>query len=157
MFGKVMSIRDELIPKYFLLCTGISLSEIDRMKDEMASGKLNPRDAKILLGEEIVKRYYGEKEGKKAGDNFLATFSEKKIPSDVNEYQAVTGSLLSDSLISAGVVSSKTEWRRLVSEGAVSLISSDNHSTKISDFNFKIEAPGIFKVGKHRFLKIVLK
>ena len=156
MFGKVMSVKDELIQKYFLLCTDVSLSEIESMKSEMVSGKLNPRDAKLSLGEEIVKIYYGEKKAKKAKENFLATFSQGKIPTDIKEYKAVAGALLSDCLSTAGLIASKSEWRRLVGENAVSGIAPDGVATKILDFNFKVTAPAVFKIGKHRFLKVVL-
>ena len=156
MFGKVMSVKDELILKYFLLCTDVNLSEIERMKLEMASGKLNPRDAKLSLGEEIVKIYNNEKKARKARENFLATFSQGKIPTDIKEYKAVVGALLSDCLSSAGLIASKSEWRRLIGENAVSSIAPDGVATKILDFNFKVTAPAVFKIGKHRFLKVTL-
>ncbi len=157
MFGKLMSLKDELTPKYFLLCTDVSLPEIERMKMETASGKLNPRDAKLSLGEEIVKIYHGEKSARKAKENFLATFSEGKLPEDIKEFKAEKGVLLSDCLLSAGLIASKNEWRRLVGEGAVSILASDGQSKqgqKITDPNFKIGASAVFKIGKHRFLKI---
>ena len=156
MFGKVMSVKDELIPKYFLLCTDMNTSEIERMKAEMASARLNPRDAKLLLGEEIVKIYHGAKKAREAKRVFLDTFSHGKIPEDVQEFKATKGVSLSQCLLSAGLVSSKSEWRRLVGDTAVSIIASDGTLTKISDCNFKVEAPTVFKIGKHRFLKVVV-
>lgn len=156
MFGKIMSLNDELIAKYLLLCTDIGPEDIEKMKDEIASGKLNPRDAKLSLGEEIVKIYHGEKKAKKAKESFLSTFSEGKIPADIKEFKTAAGGLLSDCLLASGTIASKNEWRRLVGEGAVRRFGPDGSFEKIMDFNFKINSPSVFKIGKRRFLRIVL-
>jgi len=80
MFGKIMSLVDELIPKYFLLCTDWSKEKIEKMKKEMKSEKLNPKDAKLELAEEIVKIYHGEKRAKEAREEWIRVFSKKELP-----------------------------------------------------------------------------
>ncbi|MEK7574818.1 MAG: tyrosine--tRNA ligase [Patescibacteria group bacterium] len=155
MFGKIMSWPDGMILPAFELCTTISLSEISRIKNEI-SGGANPRDSKMILGESIVEMYHGKAKSEKAKKNFLATFSKGQAPEDIKEFKATAGSLLSDCLLTAGIVASKSEWRRLVGENAISSMAPDGTLTKILDFNFKVETPTVFKVGKHRFLKVTL-
>jgi tyrosyl-tRNA synthetase len=79
MFGKVMSIKDELIGKYFLLCTDVPVEEIESLETEIKSGDLNPRDVKLRLGREIVSVYHGEEVAKRAEEEFIKIFSQKEI------------------------------------------------------------------------------
>lgn len=155
MFGKVMSWTDGMILPAFELCTKLPLSEISKIKNEMEKGG-NPRDAKMFLGETVVKMFYGEKKALQTREKFQKTFSDKKIPDDIKEFKTVAGALLSDCLISAEVVASKTEWRRLVEDGAVGFFAPDGSLQKISDPNFKINSSKTFKIGKHRFLKVII-
>ncbi|MBI2476347.1 MAG: tyrosine--tRNA ligase [Candidatus Taylorbacteria bacterium] len=153
MFGKIMSWPDDMIVLGFELCTATPLAEVTRVKTDLAGGK-NPRDSKLLLAESVVAIYHGVPKAKRARENFLKTFSEGKTPDDIREFKSTAGSLLSDCLLTAGIISSKAEWRRLVGENAVSMISPDG-TTKIADFNFKVGNSAVFKIGKHRFLRIV--
>jgi tyrosyl-tRNA synthetase len=142
MFGKIMSIKDELISKYFLLCTDITEAEIPQ--DE------NPRDQKMKLAHEIVKIYHGEKKAKEAEENFVNTFTKGGMPEDVPEVEAGDEAKLVDVLITAKIISSKTEFRRLVAEGAVTDMEKNE---KIKDVEAKA-LKTVYKIGKHRFLKI---
>jgi len=155
MFGKIMSWSDNLIVPGFELLTEVPMAEIIRVKTDLISGT-NPRDSKLKLAEAIVAFYHGNNKAKLAQKSFLATFSQGKTPSDIKEVKVAVGTLLSECLIGAGIIASKSEWRRLVGENAVSVIVSDGKATKIVDFNFKVETTAVFKIGKHRFLKIVL-
>ena len=132
MFGKVMSIKDELISKYFKLATDITMNEIE----EVIKG--HPKDAKIKLAFEITKIYHGEDAAKKARENFEKAFSKGGVPEDVKTVSAGRDELLVEILLREGVVSSKTEFNRLQKDGAIEEMES-----------------GIYRVGKHRFLKIV--
>ncbi len=143
MFGKIMSLRDELISKYFKLCTDISDSEIPQTE--------NPRDAKMRLAFEIVKIYHGEKKGKAAEENFVNTFQKKEIPDEMEEIKVNTGELLSEVLVKNKVLSSKGEWRRLVLENAIHDLLKDQ---KITDVNLKISENLTLRIGKKRFIKI---
>jgi len=153
MFGKVMSWTDGMIIPGFELCTNVSLEEIEKIKQELLSGK-NPRDIKVRLAKEIVTIYHSKKEADKAEENFVKTFKEGGVPEKIDEIEVISGELLSEASVRAGLVKSKGEFRRLVLENAV-----NNQETgeKINDPNFKITSTSIFKIGKRRFLKVIIK
>ena len=153
MFGKIMSWSDGMIVSAFELCTTAPMAEISRVKSDLDSGA-NPKIAKEKLAEAVVSLYHGEKKAAEARRAFESTFGEKKIPADAKEIKAAAGSLLSNCALNAGVVSSKTEWRRLVSEGAIGRFAADGGLEKISDPDFKVNSSAAFKIGKHRFLKV---
>jgi tyrosyl-tRNA synthetase len=150
MFGKLMSIPDNLITKYMKLCTDISLSDIEKAENNLKTQSVNPRDLKIKLASNIVAIYHGGKKAKEAEENFSKTFQKKEIPDEIEEIKG--GGELGKVLVAGKVVSSMSEWHRLVDEGAIKKLS-DNEEEKITDF--KIEAlPGVYKIGKRRFIKI---
>jgi tyrosyl-tRNA synthetase len=147
MFGKVMSWSDGLIIPGFEIITDVSMEEIGAMRDSMNSG-VNPRDLKLRLAHEITKIFYGEKEAEKAKTDFNDKFQKKEIPDEVEE---VAGSgVISPILLSAGLVSSKGEAFRLLKAGAVTDLT-DNKKMTESD---EVVKGHVYKVGKHRFIKI---
>jgi len=150
MFGKIMAMRDELIAKYFLLCTDRATEEVASMEKEMAAGSLNPRDAKIALAKEIVTMYHGPAAAKQAEEFFINTFSKKEIPDDIEEIKAERGMKLADFLAENNIVKSKSDFRRLVEEGAVAWLPEE----KITDPNYCLDKGGVMKIGKKRFVKI---
>lgn len=141
MFGKIMSIKDELISKYFLLCTDLDFNNITTE---------NPRDQKMLLAHEIVKIYHGEKKAKEAQENFVNTFSKGGIPDDILEIKGEDGVKLMDALILGKIVNSKTEFRRLIGEGAITDMGKNE---KVKDVESKV-LKTVYKIGKHRFIRI---
>jgi len=151
MYGKVMSISDDLIIKYFILATRIPVDEIKKMENEMKSESVNPRDLKMKLAYEIVKLYHGEDEANKAQKNFVTLFQKKEIPDELPEVKANVGDKLIDVLDREKIVSSKTDFRRLVDENAVSI-----DEEKINNKDYVIEKEIVVRVGKKRFAKIVL-
>jgi tyrosyl-tRNA synthetase len=153
MFGKIMSLPDEAIIPIFTDCTYVSLEEIEKIRQEMAGGA-NPRDIKVRLAKEIVTIYHNKAEADKAEMDFIKTFKEGGLPEKIDEVTAVSGELLSEISVRAGLVKSKGEFRRLVLEGAVS---NQETNDKITDPNWKVVSTGIFKIGKRRFLKIIVK
>jgi tyrosyl-tRNA synthetase len=150
MFGKVMSWTDGMMLPAFEISTDVSTEEIEDIKEKLESG-INPRDIKIRLAKEIVKVYYGEEKANNAEKNFVDTFKKGGLPENLEEIKVENGKLLSDTLVLAKVVDSKSEFRRLITEGAVSDAVSGE---KIKDPNYKIEKEIILKVGKKRFIKI---
>lgn len=153
MFGKVMSLRDDLIQPYFLLCTEVPKEEANRVGARIEAGE-NPRDLKLDLAEQIVSLYHSKEVGEKARKVFIETFSEKKIPEDVKVISVNPGTTLVDALFANEIVKSKSEWRRLVNEGGVSDAES---GVKITEPQ-TLAAPDVtYKVGKRRFVKIVIK
>ena len=152
MFGKVMSWTDGMILSGFELCTDVSLDEINKIKNELENS-VNPRDIKIQLAKEIVKVFYDSKQADKAEQDFINTFSDGGIPENIEELAVVFGEKLSDVLVKQGIVSSKSDWRRLVLSGAVS---DTVTGEKISLPDALVENK-ILKIGKKRFVKIVVK
>lgn len=150
MFGKVMSIRDDLILKYFKLCTDVSLDEISEMEKQMKEG-VNPRDIKMKLGVELVTLYHSAMLAKTAKDSFIETFQKGGIPDDIKEIKVKDKEKeLVEVLIENKIVVSKTDWRRLIKEGAVTDTKSGE---SIDDPKEKVKNTTL-KIGKKRFVKI---
>ncbi len=152
MFGKVMSWTDGMMLPAFEISTDVTSEEIEEIKKKLESG-VNPRDIKIRLAKEIVKVYYGEEKANNAEKNFVDTFKKGGLPENLEEVKVESGKLLSDTLLLAKVVESKSEFRRLIQENAVSDAVSGE---KIKDPNYKIEKEIVLKVGKKRFIKILI-
>ncbi len=151
MFGKIMSLKDELLEKYFLLCTDYSTGEISKVKERLSSGE-NPRDLKMELGVAVVTIYHNKEKALKAKESFIETFKKGKIPDDAILIENSNGKLLVDLLLEKDVVESKNEFKRLVDEGAITIIETQE---KITDPFFKISKPFNLKIGKRRFVRIV--
>ncbi|MFM7088596.1 MAG: tyrosine--tRNA ligase [Candidatus Paceibacterota bacterium] len=147
MYGKIMSLRDEFIIKYMQFCTRLPLSEISEYEQQLSSG-INPRDIKMYLAFELVRMYYSEESAVSAQEYFITTFTKKETPTEVPKFKA--GSLMVlDVLCDSDLVSSKSEARRLVGEGAVKL----DHEV-VTDVH-KVAKPGqILQKGKIHFIEI---
>ena len=150
MFGKVMSIRDDMILKYFKLCTDLSLKEISVFKKQMKDG-VNPRDIKMRLGTELVTLYHSEMQATLAKNAFIETFQKGGVPENLEEIKCEEGKEMVDVLIEKEIVSSKTDWRRLIKDGAIT----DADGNTIQDPKEKARNV-ILKIGKKRFAKIVV-
>lgn len=148
MYGKVMAIKDELITKYMTLCTDMELSRIDGYDKAMKNGD-NPKDIKMILASEIVTLYHGEKEATLAKNSWVETFQKGGVPDDIVDIIAESDQELGDVMVKSGIVSSKTDWRRLVDDGAVSVIDGDViKDVKHLAGNYTV------KIGKKRFARI---
>lgn len=154
MFGKMMSIPDESIPTFFRLATYTPIKEIEEIEKKLKSNKENPRDIKMVLARQIVSEYHGENEAEKAEENFIETFSNKGVPKDIETVEVEKGSLIVDILLNAKIIDSKTEWRHLVEEGAVTNLESGE---KIISTTEVVSDLIILKIGKRRFIKIKTK
>lgn len=151
MFGKVMAINDSLIIKYFVLCTELSLEEIQKIEIELSNGT-NPKDIKMRLGVELVTLYHTEKDATLAKNSWVETFEKGGVPDVVQEIVTTEEKEIGDVLVEAGMVTSKTDWRRLVGEGAVN----DVTGVAISDPKHLAYA-STFKIGKKRFVKLIVE
>jgi tyrosyl-tRNA synthetase len=150
MFGKVMSLHDDLMIKYFTLCTDVSMEEITTLSESLIRGA-HPKDIKMRLAIEIVTLYHTEKDATLAKNSWIETFEKGGIPDTIPEIVIIEGKELGDMLVEGGIVTSKTDWRRLITEGAVT----DMEKGEITDPKI-IAYPAIFKIGKKRFVRIVL-
>ena len=154
MFGKVMAMSDDLIVKYFNCTTDLSLEEVKKIESEIISGVLHPKDAKMKLAGEIVKMFWDEKSAERAKNNFEAVFSGGVAPENIEEVFVNGGSKLVDILLDKKLISSKGEMQRLVGEGAIKNLDGD---TKIDNRDFTIQKTMTLKIGKKRFIKVVVK
>jgi tyrosyl-tRNA synthetase len=154
MFGKIMSLPDVLVPHYFELCIDYkSMSEVGDIKEQLEKKKINPRDIKMDLAEQIVALYHGTMKAKEARTQFVDTFQNKKLPDNIPEAIVTKGTPLVEALINEDIVDSKSEFRRLLGEGALR----KDGEEKLIDPAMKIEEDIVLKVGKHRFIKITVR
>ncbi|MDD5711091.1 MAG: tyrosine--tRNA ligase [Candidatus Colwellbacteria bacterium] len=156
MFGKVMSINDELISQYALLCTSIPEETIAENDRKIKAGEINPRDVKFMLATEIVALYYGQKQAQRAGEQFIRVFTTKALPEKI-ETQLLNNKNyeINKLLVETNMASSRSEAQRLVIQGGVKL---DGKKVSNSEQRVKISAkPILLQVGKRRFLKIRVK
>lgn len=150
MFGKLMSIPDTAMDTYFELCTFTAMDDVGEIKKKLALGKIHPRDAKMDLAQQIVEIYHGRDAGVNARESFVNTFQKKEMPTDMQSVSVTSGTLLADVLIAQKLVASKTEFRRLIDEGAIR----EDGELKITDPFFTIKGDMVLKIGKHRFVKL---
>ena len=150
MYGKIMSWTDGLIVSGFELCTNVSMDEIENIKKELLSSRVNPRDYKMKLAREVVSIYHGEKKAKKAEEDFIKTFQKNEIPTEIENIKAQKNDLLIDIFLLNKIVSSKGEFRRLIEGGAITNLDLDK---KVSLTTVKVES-GVYRIGKKRFCKI---
>lgn len=156
MFGKIMSISDDLMWRYFDLLSFRPIAEVAELKVQAQSGR-NPRDIKIELAKELIARFHGQDAAEAAHQDFIQRFSNKALPDEIPE---VTLTLAGDSLPiaallkEAGLVESTSEALRMIKQGAVKL----NGDTKVEDSKqeFAKGSSTIFQVGKRKFAKVTL-
>lgn len=144
MFGKVMSIPDSLVEQYATLATRLPMDTVWGLKDT------HPKEAKMLVAKELVRMYHGDDVARVAQENFDKTFSKGEVPTDVPEV-VVGGDGVMDALVAAGIVSSKTDYRRLVSDGAIKIVGTEE---KVTEHTLPPYG-SVIRIGKHRFVKIV--
>lgn len=149
MFGKLMSIPDSLIMRYYTLLTDVPESELKEIENQLKSG-VNPRDIKLKLAYTITEEYCG-KEGAEFGKNeFINVVSNKGIPQDIPEVKIESGKNILDLLVELKFSASRGEAKRLIQGGGVKI-----DGEKISDINYAITQEGILQAGKRNFAKLV--
>jgi tyrosyl-tRNA synthetase len=146
MFGKTMTVPDELVAQYLTSMTRLPLTRVA----ELMQG--HPKEAKMSLAYELVRMYHSEDAARKARENFENTFSKGGIPEDVQEVKSL--GTLRDTLVKSGIVVSNSEFSRLLLANAIYL-KSGTGDVKIVDANAPATSGKIFRIGKHRFVKII--
>ena len=157
MYGKVMSIPDSLILKYFTLVTDYSLDQLQELKKRLDDQHTNPMVLKKELARTIIAMYHSNESARSAEQNFERVFSKKEIPDDIEEIVVASSDLpklLVKALTDCGAVASNGEARRLIQQGGVRV-----NDEKINDVNYTFNQKGkyITKVGKRRFIKFIVK
>jgi tyrosyl-tRNA synthetase len=155
MFGKIMSISDDLMWRYFELLSFRPLEEIEGFKSQIDQGE-NPRNIKFLLAEEIISRFHDEAAATSAREGFIAQFQKGAVPEDISEIELEGGEEgipIANLLKDANLVGSTSDAHRMAKQGAVKM-----DGEKIADSRMKIMAGGpfIFQVGKRRFAKVTV-
>ena len=152
MYGKAMSIPDELMMRYFMLVTDMSIEEQEDIAKRLESGELHPRDAKMQLARTIVRLYHGEEAALEAEEEFKRVFQQRAMPTDIPEYamDAPTEPIFVPQFCTdAGLTASNGEARRSIKAGAFKV-----NGEKYTEENLKLEDGMIIQVGKRKFVKI---
>lgn len=155
IYGKVMSISDDLMWRYYELLSSLSLEEIESLKNQVKQEKAHPKEVKSRLAQEMVARFYSQEEAKKAGEEFENIFKNKNLPQDIPQIKISPSSSkigLLNLIKQAGLSSSNSDARRLVEQGGVQL-----NQQKVTDPQMEIKAEGeyLIQVGKRRFAKVL--
>jgi len=151
MYGKAMSISDEMILKYFILAADANQETISEVKKQLEDPQVNPRDVKRSLGRELVKLYYGQEASLNAEEHFDKVIVNKDIPEKIEEFTLEENIKLLDLIVTNSLTKSKSEARRMIEQGAVRI-----DGEKVNDVNILIKTGEkfILKVGKRKFLSI---
>lgn len=157
MFGKVMSIPDNLIIRYYQYALFANNDEVNRIKIGLENGTIHPRDCKVELAKRIVVKYHNQEAANRAFEHFEKVFKNKEIPDEIDDYyldSPLTELMIQDIMVSTNLCSSKKEAKRLIEQGGVYVdsVKIENPFEKID-----ISKPKIFKVGKRKFLRILHK
>lgn len=154
MFGKTMSIPDNLIPRYFELATDVSMDEIQEIKESLSKGE-NPKNLKIRLAKEIVTLYHDKKEADQAEKEFAEVFANKGIPEEI-KVKKLAGNKwnIVDLIAETGLTASKSETRRIIQGGGVKI---DGEKINSHEDEIDISSERLIQVGKRKFMKIIKK
>lgn len=154
IFGKVMSVSDELMYRYYQLLTDMSVKQVEELRNDVTEGKQHPKDVKKRLAHMITKRFSSGEEADKAAESFDSVFSKRENPEDIKDiYYSDSKVWIVQVLKDAQFVSSTSEAKRLISQGAVKI-----DSEKVTDDSAEIPVNGqILKCGKRQFARLVKK
>ena len=150
MFGKIMSISDDLMWRYFELLSFRPMAEVRKLQTAIADGR-NPRDVKFELAEEIIARFQGQTVAKKAQENFIARFQKGAMPDDMPEVTIAPDLPLANALKEAGLVQSTSEALRMIKQGAVKI---DGEKAEDKSVSLAAGVECVLQVGKRRFARV---
>ncbi len=155
IFGKILSISDELMFRYYELLSDLSMAEISRLKQDMEAGKIHPKAVKVQLARELVTRFHDADAADAAERNFDQVFKKHALPDEIPEKELATDDAavwLPKLLVLAELVKSTSDGRRMITQNAVSV-----DGTKVTDINAEIPARGsaLLQVGKRRICRVI--
>ncbi|MBW3694191.1 tyrosine--tRNA ligase [Vibrio sp. T187] len=152
MFGKIMSISDDLMWSYYELLSFRPLEEVAELKAGVEAGK-NPRDVKVLLAKEIIARFHSEADADAAEQEFVNRFAKNQVPDDMPEFEFEAGLPIANVLKEAGLVNSTSDAMRMIKQGAAKI-----EGEKVEDNKLVPEAgTAVYQVGKRKFARITIK
>jgi tyrosyl-tRNA synthetase len=152
MYGKAMSISDDMLDTYLTLVSTIADDELEEIRQQLSAGSVNPRDIKMRLASDIVRQFHGAEAARQAEAEFVRVFQRGKLPTDIPEYALSEPIGIIDLLRDSGMTHSGTEARTLIQQGGVRI-----DDQKVQDIDLRVEPKEgmIIRVGRRRFLKIV--
>ena len=153
MFGKIMSIKDEMLINYFELLSQKTASQIEQIKNDLTNGK-NPKDLKITLALELIERYISKESAIKAHEDFITKFSKNSIPEDIKDFQFIGEIKIANLLKNTGLCDSTSNAIRMINQGAVKI---DAKKILDKDLLIKPKENFVLQVGKRKFLRIKIK
>lgn len=152
MYGKAMSIPDELMARYFMLVTDMPREEQEQLTQGLKDGSVHPRDAKMLLAKTIVELYHGAAAAEAAEQEFVRVFQERDLPSEIEELSIDESEVwLPQLLNTAGMVSSNSEGKRMIQQGSVRV-----NGEKVTEENCTLQNDDVLQVGKRKYRRIRL-
>lgn len=149
MFGKIMSLSDDLMISYFLHCTRVPMEQVEEYNEQLRKNKVNPRNIKMKLAHEITKMYWGERKATEARDFFINVFQEKNIPSQIRETKLANKNII-EILVQSKLAQSKSEARRLINQKGIKV-----DGKIIESPEEVIKSGSIVQKGKRYFIKII--
>lgn len=160
IYGKSMSIPDELMPAYYELATDLSPEEVQHLTEGIQNGSIHPRDAKMKLAFTFVRMFHGEQAAREAEEYFKTVFQQRKLPDDIEQHEIVPTMLdngqigLINLLTTLKMVPSNAEARRMIQQGAVKI-----NEEKVDDVNLQLQPMDgmILQVGKRKFAQLIVK
>ncbi len=152
MYGKVMSLKDELIIRYFTLVTRVDIEDVKKYDEEIKKGA-NPKDYKEKLAFELVKIYHGESEAEKAKKNFYKVFKEKEVPEDIKEVFVKKEEMdILELLLDVGLVNSRSEGKRFINQKGIKI---DGETILDTNYKTKVKKGMIISLGRRNFRKVI--
>lgn len=151
MFGKVMSVSDEVLPLYFEVLTDTPIAELDEIRSALQSGSINPRDLKMRLAADLVRQYHGAAAASEAEAAFVRQFVQRELPTDMPTHTLAAPTTIVDLLAATGMASSKSEARRLIDGGGVRV-----DGAKVEGYDLVLQ-PGqaaVVQVGRRKFVQV---
>jgi len=155
MLGKIMSLPDELIIKYFSLATDAFPHRVEEYRMALEEAAMNPRDAKLDLAKTLVRMYHSAQAAQKTAEDFKRVFTQREQPEKIDEYKTTRiNNNIIDLLVESKLMGSRSEAKRKVREGAI-----DVDGVRVDDINYNVELkqPVVLRAGKHKFLKVSKK
>ncbi len=153
IYGKTMSIADELMPEYYRLATALTSAEIKNILEEIEQNKIHPRDAKMRLAREIVSLYHGNSAAREAEDHFKQVFQKRLMPEEMPSFSFSVPAGLIDVMVKAELVTSRSEARRLIQQRGVKV---NGETVGSIELDLKAPAELVMQVGKRKFARITL-
>ena len=152
MFGKIMSIPDALIMKYFILCTDLDNEELEKIERSLKDKDVNPRDIKLALAETIVRMYHSETAAKKARENFIKVFSKRELPEDMEEVVYPEGERVWIVKVIRSITGlSSSDIRRVIKQGGLKI---DGEKVTDTDLEITVDREYVIKFGKKTFFRV---